>query len=419
MKISKELDYNLYSNSERANQVRNLFTDEVSAYYSTNFESATAQAELEKIANFILYGKDPKTDKNFCQKKEIQIEQAHSTYQRKKAESLDALLEDTTVKESDFQPIKKSAYKKIKPTIDREKDKDIPGMKDLWEAIDRLAAQVRTFKENKQLGLDFYKKNHLLIQLRKEQFTLKDSVSEPIRGKTTRPLNTPGTSFTRNTGYIYDYNREYEYRKWRADHYRKDFGEEWYSKEQEALSNFTISEDKELNWRWVEVSKNELDLTDPVHVYNLLELYGTLKENSFENLNCDMKYVLWELEDYIERSNLSAARKHILIRKIDKVTNETIREELQLKFGLNYSDNYISTIYKQMICGQIARTAEIARDEWIYRNQPEKFKVCSTCGRRLLRDNRNFIKKKNSRDGLAARCKMCDKEIREKKKEEK
>ena len=417
MKISKELDYNLYSNSERANQVRNLFTDEVSAYYSTNFESATAQAELEKIANFILYGKDPKTDKNFCQKKEIQIEQAHSTYQRKKAESLDALLEDTTVKESDFQPIKKSAYKKIKPTIDREKDKDIPGMKDLWEAIDRLAAQVRTFKENKQLGLDFYKKNHLLIQLRKEQFTLKDSVSEPIRGKTTRSLNTPGTSFTRNTGYIYDYNREYEYRKWRADHYRKDFGEEWYSKEQEALSNFTISEDKELNWRWVEVSKNELDLTDPVHVYNLLELYGTLKENSFENLNCDIKYVLWELEDYIERSNLSAARKHILIRKIDKVTNETIREELQLKFGLNYSDNYISTIYKQMICGQIARTAEIARDEWIYRNQPEKFKVCSTCGRRLLRDNRNFIKKKNSNDGLAARCKMCDKEIREKKKE--
>lgn len=417
MKISKELDYNLYSNSERANQVRNLFTDEVSAYYSTNFESATAQAELEKIANFILYGKDPKTDKNFCQKKEIQIEQAHSTYQRKKAESLDALLEDTTVKESDFQPIRKSAYKKIKPAIDREKDKDIPGMKDLWEAIDRLAAQVRTFKENKQLGLDFYKKNHLLIQLRKEQFTLKDSVSEPIRGKTTRSLNTPSTSFTRNTGYIYDYNREYEYRKWRADHYRKDFGEEWYSKEQEALSNFTISEDKELNWHWVEVSKNELDLTDPVHVYNLLELYGTLKENSFENLNCDMKYVLWELEDYIERSNLSAARKHILIRKIDKVTNETIREELQLKFGLNYSDNYISTIYKQMICGQIARTAEIARDEWIYRNQPEKFKVCSTCGRRLLRDNRNFIKKKNSSDGLAARCKMCDKEIREKKKE--
>ena len=68
MKISKELDYNLYSNSERANQVRNLFTDEVSAYYSTNFESATAQAELEKIANFILYGKDPKTDKNSCEK---------------------------------------------------------------------------------------------------------------------------------------------------------------------------------------------------------------------------------------------------------------------------------------------------------------------------------------------------------------
>ena len=69
-----------------------------------------------------------------------------------------------------------------------------------------------------------------------------------------------------------------------------------------------------------------------------------------------------------------------------------------------------------MICSQIAKAAEIARDEWIYRFQPEKFKVCSTCGTKLLRDTRNFIKKQNSRDGLAARCKMCDKRIRDEKK---
>ena len=129
-----------------------------------------------------------------------------------------------------------------------------------------------------------------------------------------------------------------------------------------------------------------------------------------------MKYLLWELEDYIGRANLSEARFWILIRKIDMATNEQIRDELQEKFGLNYSDNYISTIYKQMICGQIAKAAEIAYDEFRFKDQPEKFKVCSTCGMKLLRDNRNFIKKQNSKDGLAARCKMCDKKIRDEKK---
>lgn len=414
--LSKKLNYDLYSNAERAEQVRQLFTEEATQAYAENYDSATTKADLEKIANFILYGKNPKNDKNFVQLKEIEITQAKSAYRKKQAESLDALLEDPTAKETLFEPVHKTVYRKIKPTISREKDKDIPGMQELWNAIDELAARVSALKEEGNLGIEFYKKNHLLIELRKEQFALKDSVSEVIKSGSFRPITPYSTCFTRDTGYVYDYNKEYEYRKWRADHYRKDFGEEWYNKEQEALSNFTISEDKELNWRWVEVSKNQIDLTNAEHVYQLLELYSPLKENSWENLDCDMKYLLWELEDYIEKSHLSEARKHILIRKIDRATNEQIRDELQEKFGLNYNDNYISTIYKQMICGQIARTAQIARDEWIFRNQPEKFKVCSTCGTRLLRDTRNFIRKQNSKDGLAARCKFCDKEIREKKK---
>lgn len=414
--VSKQLDYNLYSNADRANQVRNLFDLETTEQYKSNYSSPTIQADLEKIANFILYGKDPKTDKNFCQKKEIQIEQAHTAYQRKKAESLDALLEDPNTKEVEFQPVQKNSYKKIKPTIDRDPngaDAKIPGMRELWVAIDKLAKEVKEFKDKGELGLEFYKKNHLLIQLRKEQFLLKDSVSEPIRSKGYHMPSPQPVCFTSDTGYIDDNYTNFVYINWRANHYRSQFGENWYAKQQEKLASIVRDGDK---WEWVEVSENEIDLTNSNHIYNLLEMYGTLKENSFENLDCDMKYVLWELESYIERAKLSEARFWILIRKIDKATNEQIRDELQEKFGLNYSDNYISTIYKQMICSQIAKAAEITRDEWIYRFQPEKFKVCSTCGTKLLRDTRNFIKKQNSRDGLAARCKMCDKRIRDEKK---
>ena len=229
----------------------------------------------------------------------------------------------------------------------------------------------------------------------------------------------PDFCYTSDTGYVWDLEKEYEYMKLRAEHYRDSFGEEWYAREQQKLDNWTISEDSNLNWGYKEVSENKIDLTNPEHVYHLLEFYGTLKENSFEKLNSDLKFLLWELEDYIEKANLSPARFWILIRKIDKVTNGRIGEELQEKFGLSYSDNYISTIYKGMICTQIARAAQLSLDEFNNRNNPEKFKVCSTCGKKLLRDSRNFIKKQNSKDGLAARCKSCDKIAREKRKMEK
>jgi hypothetical protein len=41
------------------------------------------------------------------------------------------------------------------------------------------------------------------------------------------------------------------------------------------------------------------------------------------------------------------------------------------------------------------------------------WKVCTKCGRELLRDSRNFVKKTKSSDGLTNKCKRCDKEERQ------
>ena len=67
--ISKKLDYNIYSNEDRAEFVRNLFTYEVEQAAKDHYNEDSTKKELEAAANYILYGKDPKTDKNFCQKK--------------------------------------------------------------------------------------------------------------------------------------------------------------------------------------------------------------------------------------------------------------------------------------------------------------------------------------------------------------
>ena len=43
-------------------------------------------------------------------------------------------------------------------------------------------------------------------------------------------------------------------------------------------------------------------------------------------------------------------------------------------------------------------------------------KTCTKCGRHLLRDPINFVRKSRAKDGLSNHCKACDKRDREEKK---
>jgi hypothetical protein len=49
----------------------------------------------------------------------------------------------------------------------------------------------------------------------------------------------------------------------------------------------------------------------------------------------------------------------------------------------------------------------------------DKYKRCNCCGRVLLLDERNWVRKNRSKDGFQNRCKMCEREIRKKKGEAK
>ncbi len=416
--ISKALDYDIYSYADRAQFVKDLFNKELSEKAALHYEEDSTAKELEAAANYILYGKNPKTDKNFCQTKEIQIDPKHTTWTRKQAESLDALLENPATNQEHFMELKKSPYKKVKPTISRDPDgpdAQIPGMKDLWVAIDRLAERVKELKDQNLLNLEYYKKNHLLIALRKEQFVLKGSQVDEIRAHTFAGGERPDICLTSDTGYVRDNYQIFKYGNWRADHYRSRFGEDWYAGEQEKLA--TLIRDGLDKWEWVEVSENRIDLTNPLHIYHMIEMYGTLKENSWDRLDSDLKFLLWELETYIDNTEFDESRFWILCRKIERATNEQIADELQLKYGLGYSPNYISTIFTKQICEKIAKTAVLMYDMWNWREHPEKFKKCSTCGKTYFRDERSFVKKANAKDGLSARCKHCDKKARDKKKE--
>jgi len=51
-------------------------------------------------------------------------------------------------------------------------------------------------------------------------------------------------------------------------------------------------------------------------------------------------------------------------------------------------------------------------DEYLCKDYDKAWKCCSRCGKELLRDTRNFVKKAKALDGLTNRCKKCDKELR-------
>ena len=86
------------------------------------------------------------------------------------------------------------------------------------------------------------------------------------------------------------------------------------------------------------------------------------------------------------------------------------------KYNKSYTANYISTIFRQKIIPRINETAEFHAKIIENLSFPENFKKCTGCGKVLLVDPDKFVRKSRSKDGFSTRCKICDRNDRQKKK---
>ena len=551
MNLLQDLDYNLYTDTERTKNVEEILsknTDElISALDSANRKAGvqgagtsttsssplrrnapSAYTQLEKLADYILYGKDSQKLTNLVQQKRILKPQTiHSSYNKKTAESLDALQEspDFPAQEANLKPYEeKNSYTNPRPTIKRPSpdgtdcgDSDIPGMVELWDSIDRLERQLRIWhgqtqpatEEEKAIlttwnSLLAYRKNHLLIDLRKHQYYLKNYYKPIIPAHHSFPHTTPINWFS-NAGYWTEAKGakfEENYKKHSAHHTSPanivDFTLNARREQEELMARLqsnlqegplsfyklagriinnlpyydctnklpffysilptanggnhisspfsslwhflctsggeNIREDKwycyltyeGIDFRiqknyyfarleyWHQLQEHRLDLTNPDHIYQLFQNYSNLKESSYDDTSGQMKYIMMTLDDLQDLSELTLIQQHILDRKVLKYTNERIKDELKEMFNVDYNVNYISTLYKAT-CKQIAETAKLQDLFFQYKNDPSMWKTCTCCGKRLLRDAHFFVRKNENRDGLAARCKKCDKKIRDRK----
>lgn len=458
MNLIKRLDYSIYEDKERANFITELLEEpEVKEYLAeTDQTSPALLRQLEVLGDYILYGKNKESGQSSVDRRETYTKPKNSSFARKATPSLEEALARPSFDEREVRPLnERNSYTNPKPQILRpiyflsaksnrvevasvEDDSSIPGMKELWESIDRFEwrlgiNQPKTIYSQKLArfpngeegyrvlvsvvkGADGtltplppkppapplspllqYRLRHWLIDIKKHQFYLK-AAYRPVCFASHVSFTPPTPiNWSENSGYWITEEDAARLNKSIVKSRSKAQVLDLYHKHSGTLPPLLY---------WHPIGEHKFDFTNPLHIYALIELYKTLRVSTYDRLDSEMRHILDVFDEVVWRAELEESREIILWYKIQKWTNERILKELR-EFGYNYGTNYISTIYKQEICKKLARTAWMMDEEWRSRLLPEKWKRCSSCKSKKLRLLDNFANNPKTFDGFTHKCRTC------------
>ena len=439
-----QLDFKLVTTDERA-----AFLEEY-LQQPQFVKRPPTEDELETMGNYLLWGKDPITGLNAKQAGLCDIETKHGTWDKNSnIESLEGLMESPTFNEASLLPMDAVAPLKVKREVFSRKealakcpDYLVDTFKGLFQQIDQLDLMINyyelahgrrknppreellnKFTEEERADLEersthwnqykYLKKRHELVELRREQYTLRDSYQQTILSQ-----ETPAPYFPYEEP-VLDVDIEilplgikqplgaagYVFRNW----------------EDIIPANFTeqmLEEVSKLYWRKKNYKPSPqqqfIDFRELEHVYEMFQLFFELNDAATEaEMESNLPALMETLRFYMEQAELSEIQREILDMKLKKVTNVDIALAVNKKWKKTYTPNYISTIFRQRIIPKINEAA--AYHEKLVSNIffEEEFKTCTGCGRTLLRDTDNFTRKSRSKDGFTSRCKHCEKEARQ------
>ena len=244
-----------------------------------------------------------------------------------------------------------------KITITKKDLDEIPCLRQLRDAINAWDAKLKTIS-----GRDAYIIKSTLIELRKDQYVIKNAYR--------RPINLIKAIHSRNTIPLDE--------------------------------EVTINEDGTL-------TATGISLINPAVCSAILCNYSKLKEDSWGDFEHDMWYLLYDFEQTCDKALAPYPMYQRLLEcKIDGLQNIDIQLILQQEFGIKHSVEYISSLWRKKIPALIASTAEDEYLNWYFTQvEPGRFKRCSRCGQIKLAYNRYFSKNKTSKDGLYSICKEC------------
>ena len=244
-----------------------------------------------------------------------------------------------------------------KKEITKEDLERIPELRQIKEAIQTWEKWLPFTS-----GHDKYVAKQAIIELRKDQYTVKDSILQP----------TVARMITRSHNWV-------------------------------PLDGIeTIEQDGR-------ISTTGVSLCSPKVCQAVLLNYSQLKQNGDGVFDTDTWYFMQDFDRCAETALKDyPVYEDIATWKIDGLPNAEIQLRLQTKHGLCYSNEYISSLWRRKIPSLIASTAEDEYLDWYFLNVKQgKYKRCNRCGKTKLAIGKYFSKNKDSVDGWYSVCKEC------------
>ena len=434
-----KLDFSLQTNEERSQFLQEYLSQKMFVDYPPDEE------ELETMADYILWGKDPETGKNGKQMG-LELHSKHGTWDKSPVDSLDQLMEQPTFNEAALSALGTTQYRVKKEVFSREEAlaSAPPTIREnfvaLFSAIDRLEMSISLYelahgKRTKEIRSEltkkfseeeistmretvshwnqykYLKKRHQLVDMRREQYTLRDSYRKIMFSQADNSYTEPSTQEFDVEVNVLPLGLAHKgdtaaliFRPWR------ELDPNCYSEEQLREISNTYWEKQEFA---PSASQMWIDFRDLEHVYQLFNFQQELEEIAPEkDIESNLSALLDTLQFYVEQADLTDIHKEILDMKLSKKKNTDLAWDINHKYNKTYTPNYISTIFRQRIIPRINEAAVMHQQ--IIENIffPENFKNCSSCGEIMLKCPENFTRKSRATDGFSARCKRCEKKAR-------
>lgn len=445
--------------------------------YLANRTVPLSESDLEMCGNYLLWGRGS-NGLNAEQEGYVQLERRNSTWassaNARQVSSIEELTENPTFDEAQFHSLADTTYKTPKPNFSREEclrkapPEFIPMLRDLFGRIDRVELSIgfydrahgkrktdlperltRKFSPEELFDLEeralswtngqYLKKKHLLVELRREQYTIKDSFSNSLMARPTNKfVEEVSPTFcgpeSAEDGFLVlpiglsDSARQMQGKN-KSVNWFLEFEELAAKKDDPAYQTQARKLESRLIERGIcqphKTSKKTqesqksampfgfltIDFRNPAHICRLLDSQKLLITDP------SLSRVRDTLDFYMRQANLTPIQQKVLELKLAGKQNMDIKEIVNKEFDRSYQANYISTIYRQYVAPAIADAAtrhlEIVR---AIAEGPERFKYCSVCGRLLVESETYFIHKSRAKSGFSARCKQCDHDYRQRRK---
>lgn len=244
-----------------------------------------------------------------------------------------------------------------KVTITKKDLEEIPSLRQLREAINIWEIKLKQAK-----GRDAYIIKKALIEMRKDQYVIKNAYRKPIVFNKINRSNCAS----------------------------------------KLIEDFTLDEN---NY----IIPSGVSLCDPKVCSLILCNYSQLKQDGWGRFENDLWYLMESFDKIISEALEEYPMYEEIVKcKIDGMQNIEIQTILKQKYNITHSLEYISSLWRKKIPNLIASKAEDLELDWYYLNKEKgKYKRCSRCGQIKLAHNKYFSKNKTSKDGWYSICKEC------------